>query len=75
MEVVRLGLSSLAAGALAGLVAVGALLVSDTGGLTDMIRADPGGWIVVLLLIAGFVPGFSLAAAAGALVEIASPDE
>jgi hypothetical protein len=75
MEIIRHGVSSLAAGALAGLVAVGGLLATDVGGLTDMIRDDPSGWLVVLLLTVAFVPSFSLAAAAGALVRIASPEE
>ena len=63
-------LQSALAGALAGLVSLGALLCSDCGHIRWLIWHDPNGWMALAILTAGFVSIFSLAAGCGAMLGI-----
>lgn len=71
MVVIRHCLQSALAGALAGLIAVVALLCSDCGHIRGLIWHDPNGWVALALLTLGFVSTFAVAACCGTLVETA----
>jgi hypothetical protein len=62
-------MQSLMAGALAGLIAVGALFVADVGGIGRMILHDPSGWIALSLLSLAFTGSFGLAAVCTAIAQ------
>jgi hypothetical protein len=71
MVVIRHCLQSALAGALAGLIAVIALLCRDCGHIRWMIWHDPNRWVAVAVLTMGFVSTFAVAACCGTLVELA----
>jgi hypothetical protein len=74
MDVIRYFLPPLAAGVLAGVVAVGALLAADVGGLRALIMRDPSGWLALFLLVSGFAVTFGSAALGGAVMALAADD-
>jgi hypothetical protein len=70
MTVTRFLVQSFAAGALAGIVAVAAMLITDVGGITGMLLRDPSGLIALALLTSSFVTTFGMAALCSFLLEL-----
>lgn len=68
-------LASIAAGAIAGLVGFGAMLLSDTGGLRELAARDPWGGIALALLGAMFAATFGVAALGSAQPGTPAEDE
>ena len=73
-RVVRYCLPSVAAGSLAGLIAVAAILAADNGGIRHLMLRDEQGWIALLLMAFGFVVTFGSLALGGAIMALGRPD-
>jgi len=73
-EIVRYCLPSLAAGSVAGLVAVAAILAADIGGIRGLMLRDSQGWIALLLMAFGFVVTFGSLAIGGAIMSLDRAD-
>jgi hypothetical protein len=75
MEIRRIILLPGLAGALAGLVAVAALLVLDVGSLGTLVLGPGGGFVPLAMLSVGFVVTFGPAAIGAAIMALARPEE
>jgi hypothetical protein len=70
VEVVRYILVAGLAGAVAGLVAVAAILCLDVGSLGTLVAGSDDGWIAGALLSLGFMTTFGSAAIGAAVMAI-----
>jgi hypothetical protein len=74
-RLVRHCLPALAAGTVAGVIAAGALVASDVGGLRGLILHDRQGWIALFLMVFGFVVTFGSLAIGGAVMALGREGE
>ncbi|MDR3537715.1 MAG: hypothetical protein P4L71_14550 [Acetobacteraceae bacterium] len=75
MEVLRYVLPHLAAGCTAGVVAAGALVMSNVGSLRDLVLHTQGGWLAAVLLTFGFVVTFGSAAIGHAIMTLGAGED
>jgi hypothetical protein len=75
MAVIAHCLQSLLAGAVAGVVSVAALVLTDVGSIGTVMLDDPSGWIAFTLLASAFASTFGIAAVCSALLEISGSDD
>jgi hypothetical protein len=75
VDICRRLLPPLAAGCLAGLLAVAGLLATNTGSLRDLILHAQDGWLAAALLTFGFAGTFGSAAVGLAVMQAGSDEE
>ena len=74
-RVVRHCLPAVVAGSLSGVIAAAGLVVTNVGGLRELILHDSQGWIALFLLISGLVVTFGSVALGAAVMGLDGWDE